>query len=163
VESVILSDGVNMCSRGRNQNRPVITHGSEWVGGKFHNESEFRLRIFFPGRCRRNRRYQRRHDHESERTQGSPPAVMLVSEYGIRIRSKQVRTIEAVLQGCRPGGNVMNFKVAGLMAIAVAVLAHQAQAHHSFAMFDHEKTITVSGSLTEFEYTNPHCWLHIAV
>jgi len=30
-------------------------------------------------------------------------------------------------------------------------------------MFDHEKMITMTGTLTEFEYTNPHCWLHIAV
>lgn len=30
-------------------------------------------------------------------------------------------------------------------------------------MFDHEKTITVSGTLKEFEWTNPHCWLHVWV
>lgn len=55
----------------------------------------------------------------------------------------------------------MNLKIAGLIAIAVAAFAVQAQAHHSFAMFDHEKTITVSGTLKEFEWTNPHCWLHV--
>jgi hypothetical protein len=57
----------------------------------------------------------------------------------------------------------MNLKIAGLVVIAVAAFGLQAQAHHSFAMFDHEKTITVSGTLKEFEYTNPHCWLHVAV
>jgi len=58
----------------------------------------------------------------------------------------------------------MNLKMAGFIALAaVAILAIQAQAHHSFAMFDHEKMITVSGTLKEFEYTNPHCWLHVAV
>jgi hypothetical protein len=30
-------------------------------------------------------------------------------------------------------------------------------------MFDHEKRITISGTLKEFEWTNPHCWLHISV
>ena len=55
----------------------------------------------------------------------------------------------------------MNWKIAGLIAIAVAAFAVQASAHHSFAMFDHEKMITISGSLKEFEWTNPHCWLHI--
>jgi Family of unknown function (DUF6152) len=29
-------------------------------------------------------------------------------------------------------------------------------------MFDKEKMITVSGTLKEFEWTNPHCWLHVA-
>lgn len=56
----------------------------------------------------------------------------------------------------------MNLKTAGAIVFAV-VFAVQAQAHHSFAMFDHEKMITVSGTLTEFEWTNPHCWLHVAV
>jgi hypothetical protein len=49
------------------------------------------------------------------------------------------------------------------LAIAVVVMTTPAQAHHSFAMFDREKTITVSGTLKEFEWTNPHCWLHINV
>ena len=55
----------------------------------------------------------------------------------------------------------MNLKIAGLIALAAAAFAFQAQAHHSFAMFDHEKMITVSGTLKEFEWTNPHCWLHV--
>ena len=56
----------------------------------------------------------------------------------------------------------MDLKIAGFIAIALAVFGIQAQAHHSFAMFDHEKIITVSGTLKEFEWTNPHCWLHVS-
>jgi hypothetical protein len=56
----------------------------------------------------------------------------------------------------------MNFRIAGFVAIATTILAIQADAHHSFAMFDHEKMITVTGTLKEFEYTNPHCWLHVS-
>ena len=56
----------------------------------------------------------------------------------------------------------MNLKIAVFIAIALAAFGIQAQAHHSFAMFDHEKTITVSGTLKEFEWTNPHCWLHVS-
>ena len=56
----------------------------------------------------------------------------------------------------------MDLKIAGFIAIAIAVFGIQAQAHHSFAMFDHEKIITVSGTLKEFEWTNPHCWLHVS-
>jgi hypothetical protein len=39
----------------------------------------------------------------------------------------------------------------GTLAIAVPALAH-----HSFAMFDFSKTLTVKGSVTEFRWTNPH-------
>jgi Family of unknown function (DUF6152) len=57
----------------------------------------------------------------------------------------------------------MNWRIPGFAVLAIAVFAFQVQAHHSFAMFDHEKKITVSGTLKEFEYTNPHCWLHVNV
>jgi hypothetical protein len=55
----------------------------------------------------------------------------------------------------------MNLKLAGCALIAVTAFAVQAQAHHSFAMFDQEKTITVSGTVKEFEWTNPHAWIHL--
>jgi Family of unknown function (DUF6152) len=55
----------------------------------------------------------------------------------------------------------MNLKVFGFAAIAAAAFAFQAQAHHSFAMFDAEKTIAVSGTVKEFEWTNPHSWIHL--
>ncbi len=41
------------------------------------------------------------------------------------------------------------------------LLAGAAFAHHSFAMFDPEKLISVTGAVKEFEWTNPHVWLHI--
>jgi len=55
----------------------------------------------------------------------------------------------------------MNLKIAAFAAIAASVFAAQAEAHHSFAMFDHEKMISVSGTVKEFEWTNPHSWIHI--
>jgi hypothetical protein len=57
----------------------------------------------------------------------------------------------------------MNVKVIGLAAIAVAVFTVSAFAHHSFSMFDETKTVTLSGAVKEFEWTNPHCWLRIMV
>lgn len=56
----------------------------------------------------------------------------------------------------------MKFTRAAFAVIAAVLFCVNGQAHHSFAMFDHEKMITVTGTLTEFEYTNPHCWLHVA-
>ncbi len=50
-----------------------------------------------------------------------------------------------------------------LMAAAIAALATPALAHHSGAMFDPTKTITLEGTVKEFQYTNPHSWLEILV
>jgi hypothetical protein len=36
-------------------------------------------------------------------------------------------------------------------------------AHHSFSMFDQTKTVTVTGSVTKFEWTNPHAYIHVDV
>ena len=42
----------------------------------------------------------------------------------------------------------------GLLAISGAVLAH-----HSFAMFDQEHPIELSGTVTEFKFTSPHTFI----
>jgi Family of unknown function (DUF6152) len=44
---------------------------------------------------------------------------------------------------------------------AAALMAVPATAHHSFAMFDAEKTLTLSGTVKEIEWTNPHMWLYV--
>ncbi|HTV49791.1 MAG TPA: DUF6152 family protein [Steroidobacteraceae bacterium] len=36
-------------------------------------------------------------------------------------------------------------------------------AHHSAAMFDATKSITLTGTVKGFEWTNPHCWIQILV
>jgi hypothetical protein len=36
-------------------------------------------------------------------------------------------------------------------------------AHHSFAMFDHKGTITLIGTVTKFQWTNPHAYLELDV
>ena len=50
-----------------------------------------------------------------------------------------------------------------LLAAAIAVLATPALAHHSGSMFDPTKTVTIEGTVKEFQYTNPHSWLEILV
>ena len=57
----------------------------------------------------------------------------------------------------------MNLKAVSLIAIAVAAFAAPAIAHHSFAMFDDTKTVTLSGTVKEFEWVNPHSWLRVMV
>ena len=57
----------------------------------------------------------------------------------------------------------MNVKAITLTAIAVAAFTASAFAHHSFTMFDETKTMTLSGVVKEFEWTNPHSWLRVMV
>ena len=54
----------------------------------------------------------------------------------------------------------MNVKAIMLAGIAVIVAA-PAFAHHSFAMFDRTKVINITGTVREYEWTNPHVWIHI--
>jgi hypothetical protein len=49
-------------------------------------------------------------------------------------------------------------------AVAVAAsLAVPVGAHHSFAMFDNEKELTLEGIIKEFQWTNPHTWTQVLV
>ena len=57
----------------------------------------------------------------------------------------------------------MNLKVVSMAAVAVAAFTASAVAHHSFAMFDAEKTVTLEGTVKEFEWVNPHAWLRFMV
>ena len=51
-----------------------------------------------------------------------------------------------------------------LLAVGVlATIATPAIAHHSAAMFDENKSITVDGVVKEFQLTNPHSWLLVDV
>jgi hypothetical protein len=50
-----------------------------------------------------------------------------------------------------------------VMALPAALSAGQAQAHHSFAMFDTSKEVTIEGTVTDFQWTNPHSWVQILV
>jgi hypothetical protein len=56
----------------------------------------------------------------------------------------------------------MSRVLAGVLALA-ASFAAPAFAHHSAVMFDDQKEITVSGTVKEFQYTNPHSWLLVDV
>ena len=47
--------------------------------------------------------------------------------------------------------------------VTSAFLSGAAFAHHSFAMFDQSKTVTLKGMVTEFQWTNPHAFIHMEV
>ena len=48
----------------------------------------------------------------------------------------------------------------GLFALAFITTA---AAHHSFAMFDQSQQVTLKGTVSEFQWTNPHAWIHLDV
>jgi hypothetical protein len=50
----------------------------------------------------------------------------------------------------------------GVMVFAVG-LAIPVFAHHSFAMFDTAKPVTLTGLVTSFEWTNPHVYIEVDV
>jgi hypothetical protein len=50
-----------------------------------------------------------------------------------------------------------------IVAIAMAAVSIPAIAHHSGAMFDDKKEVTLTGVVKEFQYTNPHSWLLVDV
>jgi hypothetical protein len=48
------------------------------------------------------------------------------------------------------------------LALMASVLAGaSAQAHHSFAMFDHDHQIKIAGTVTHFQWTNPHVYIDL--
>lgn len=48
-------------------------------------------------------------------------------------------------------------------AVLVAVLAPSASAHHSPVMFDQSKKVELSGTVRQFQWTNPHCYIQLLV
>jgi Family of unknown function (DUF6152) len=57
-----------------------------------------------------------------------------------------------------------------LIAIAIAIATataitapRAASAHHSTAMFEPEKRVTLNGTIKDFQWTNPHAWIQMVV
>jgi len=57
------------------------------------------------------------------------------------------------------GKSVLNI----LIGVVAILGANSAFAHHSHAMFDSEKEVTLVGTVKEFQWNNPHCWIQLLV
>jgi hypothetical protein len=56
------------------------------------------------------------------------------------------------------------FHTAWALAVAAAFgVAAPLVAHHSGAMFDNTKTVELTGTVKEFQWTNPHIWIQVNV
>jgi hypothetical protein len=56
-------------------------------------------------------------------------------------------------------------RTSGLLVTLVSsmVFSTGISGHHSFAMFDHENQLQLSGTVTRFQWTNPHVYIHLDV
>ncbi len=50
-----------------------------------------------------------------------------------------------------------------LATLVLALPATQALPHHSFAMFDQSQRVTLKGTVSEFQWTNPHAFIEMNV
>ena len=55
----------------------------------------------------------------------------------------------------------MRYRLAWVAALTLSLGATAADAHHSFAMFDMAKTATITGTVRQFQWTNPHCYIQL--
>jgi Family of unknown function (DUF6152) len=53
--------------------------------------------------------------------------------------------------------------IRSLAALAALVVAAPVLAHHSTAAFDMEKTVEITGTVEDFQWTNPHTWTNVKV
>jgi hypothetical protein len=56
--------------------------------------------------------------------------------------------------------NFAKLALAGTIAVG-ALAGSQTFAHHSAAMFDDSKEVILTGTVTKFDFLNPHSWLFI--
>jgi hypothetical protein len=57
----------------------------------------------------------------------------------------------------------MRFKFPIVLTLALVAAAIPGVAHHSFAMFDSTKQTTLTGTVTDFQWTNPHSYIELDV
>jgi hypothetical protein len=48
-------------------------------------------------------------------------------------------------------------------AFSTLLLGAPAFAHHSFAMYDHTRTVTLEGTVKTYQWTNPHGYVELSV
>jgi len=57
----------------------------------------------------------------------------------------------------------MKIKVLLFACVAAGATTVRTYAHHSFAMYDAGRTMTLEGIVSEFQWTNPHAWIILQV
>ncbi len=52
---------------------------------------------------------------------------------------------------------------ASLLLSSIVLASPSVYAHHSFAMFDATRSVTLSGTVKQVDYANPHVWVYLTV
>jgi hypothetical protein len=61
------------------------------------------------------------------------------------------------------GKSIHISKRLAVAAALTSVATLPAYAHHSYTMFDMDKSVTLEGTVKEVQWTNPHIWLQLLV
>ncbi len=86
-------------------------------------------------------------------------ARFLVSSFGAMERNCRPRP--APLEGRFMTG-VKQLVFTGFLAAALALTtSSRAWSHHSHAMFDHDKEVTITGTVSQWVFRNPHVFLYV--
>jgi Family of unknown function (DUF6152) len=62
-----------------------------------------------------------------------------------------------------PGRKMLQIGGASLLLSGLILASPSVYAHHSFAMFDASKSVTVNGTVKQVDYANPHVWVYLVV
>ena len=57
----------------------------------------------------------------------------------------------------------MYAKTLAIAGLALSLFVVPAAGHHSFSMFDQDQFVNLTGTVSDFEWINPHAWLHVSV
>jgi hypothetical protein len=62
----------------------------------------------------------------------------------------------------RTGPALRSLRVIPLCCVTFLLMSGLARAHHSAAMYDEKKTVTVAGTVSKFEWSNPHVYIYLS-
>ena len=57
----------------------------------------------------------------------------------------------------------MTVSRAAILSLALALSGAPAFGHHSHAMYDSGEPVLIKGTVKEFVWSNPHCWMYVVV
>lgn len=54
-------------------------------------------------------------------------------------------------------------KFSVILAGLVSCIVRIAEAHHSGSMFDQTQSLTLAGTVKDYQWTSPHCWIQLVI
>ena len=79
------------------------------------------------------------------------------------MQRQQARRVTELIGALRSAAGLLPGVAGALVAVAVSLPGAEAVAHHSGEMFEPDRTVTLTGTVQEFRYINPHSWLIVDI